>query len=206
MINIYSSALLLIEFQHEWLAEDGKLNHLLADKEQYLISLKNAEKIIRHCRQSKINIIHSGLNFTHDYKELGKAKHGLRALIPKNITFLENTKASCFTPPFVPQDNEFIVQGRLGASAFAGSNLDAYLRNNSIQTLFIMGYALHVCVESTLRAAHDLGYEAIIIEDACAAFNQAQKTYFFDNTIHHFGSHIKTDDFINHLKRNYDHR
>jgi nicotinamidase-related amidase len=201
MINFHSSALLLIEFQHEWLSEEGKLNHLLSDKEQFSLSLMNAEKIINHARESKMKIIHSGLSFTQNYKELGDANHGLRALIKTNKTFLENSNASCFISPFVPQDDEFIVQGRLGASAFAGSNLDTYLRNNGIQTLFMMGYALHVCVESTLRAAHDLGYDSIIMEDACSGFNQNQKTYFLENTIHHFGSHIKTDDFIHLLTR-----
>jgi nicotinamidase-related amidase len=63
-----------------------------------------------------------------------------------------------------------------------------------------MGYALHVCVESTLRAAHDIGYQSIIIEDAAAAFNQQQKEYFMDHVIHHFGHSIKSSKFIKNLK------
>jgi nicotinamidase-related amidase len=59
-----------------------------------------------------------------------------------------------------------------------------------------MGYALHVCVESTVRAAHDLGYEVIVIEDACSAFNKEQKQYFLESILHHFGSSIKAGDFI----------
>ena len=35
------------------------------------------------------------------------------------------------------QENEFVVKGRIGSSAFSASNLDAYLRNNHIKTLFI---------------------------------------------------------------------
>lgn len=132
---------------------------------------------------------------------MGQAQHGLRAAIPLRKTFLENTTASQFTPPFEPQENEFVVKGRIGSSAFSASNLDGYLRNNHINTLFIMGYALHVCVESTLRAAHDLGYESIIIDDASSAFNQEQKHYFLQNIVHHFGSSMKSDDFINLLNR-----
>ena len=36
-----------------------------------------------------------------------------------------------------------------------------------------MGFALHVCVESTLRAAYDLGYESIVID----ANEETKKTY-----------------------------
>ncbi|TAK76136.1 MAG: cysteine hydrolase [Gammaproteobacteria bacterium] len=201
MINLQNSALLLIEFQNEWLTEKGKLNHLLSDREQFLTSLKNAENVIKCARDSRIHIIHSGLSYTNKYKELGEAQHGLRAAIQAKKTFLENTNASQFTAPFDPQENEFVVSGRIGSSAFSGSNLDAYLRNNRINILFIMGYALHVCVESTFRAAHDLGYESIIIEDASSAFNQEQKKYFLQNIVHHFGDKMKSDDFLNLLKR-----
>jgi nicotinamidase-related amidase len=201
MLNLQECALILIEFQNEWLTKEGKLHHLFSDREQFLISVRNAEKVIQCARDSEIHIIHSGLNFTNRYKELGKTQHGLRAAIPLNKTFLANTDANQFTEPFNPKENEFIVRGRIGGSAFSGSNLDAYLRNNHINTLFIMGYALHVCVESTLRAAHDLGYETIVIDDASSAFNQEQQNHFLQHIVHHFGSTIKSNDFINLLKR-----
>lgn len=190
------SALLLIEFQNEWLSENGKLNNLFLDKEQFNESVINAENVLNSARNSSLHIIHSGLNFTDSYQELGKAKNGLRSVIPTYRTFLTNSFSSQFGHAFQPKENEFVVQGRTGSSVFTGSNLDIYLRNNQIHTLYLMGYALHVCVESTLRAAHDLGYEVIIIEDACAAFNQEQKQYFIKSILHHFGSSVKTDDFI----------
>ena len=91
---------------------------------------------------------------------------------------------------------EFVVGGRTGGSAFAGSNLDSYLRNNHIDTLYIMGYALHVCVESTLRSAHDLGYKPILIEDASAAFTPEQRQHVLNEVVHHFGKKITTQEFM----------
>jgi len=195
------SALLLIEFQNEWLSEKGKLNHLV-DKEQFTTSLRSAEKVLHHARSSHMHIIHSGLSYTKTYKELGQANHGLRAAIPIKRTFLAGSMASRFPAPFKPEGQEFVLQGRMGSSAFSGSNLDAYLRNNRINILYIMGYALHVCVESTMRAAHDLGYEAIVIEDASSAFTQEQKNYFLTNVVHHFGRSINSNEFIQFLNKN----
>jgi len=197
--TLNNSALILIEFQNEWISAHGKLHHLFTKTANFSESLKNAECVLRECRKCNIPIIHAGLKFSADYKELGKGKHGVRAAIPIHQTFQENTEGSQFAAPFSPKTNEFVVSGRTGASIFAGSNLDHYLRNNQITTLYLMGYALHVCVESTLRAAHDLGYETIIIEDACAAFTQAQKDYVLHEVIHHFGASISTHDFLAHF-------
>lgn len=159
-------------------------------------SLANAKQALDVTRTRPVLIIHSGLKFSADYKELGLAQYGLRAAIASRQTFLADSVASEFSPDFKPLDSEFIVAGRIGSSAFSGSNLDIYLRNNYINTLYLMGYALHVCVESTLRAAHNLGYKVIIIEDACAAFTREQKNYFLNEIVHHFGSSIKTHEYL----------
>lgn len=195
-MTINNSALLLIEFQYEWMHPDGKLNPLFKDLEQFKLSKRQAERVLQAARLNRIHKIHSGLGFQAGYPELGQAKQGLRAEIPKYQSFEIHSEGSQFYPPFVPLKHEFIVQGRLGASAFSGSNLDSYLRYHHIQCLYIIGYALHVCVESTLRAAHDLGYETFIIEDACSAFTKEQKTHFSQEILPHFGASIYSEDFI----------
>src|ERR1700733_12753380 len=129
---MHQSALLLIEFQNEWLNEKGKLNTLFLEKEQFITSVQNAEKVISSARKTPMHIMHSGLNYTKTYRELGEAKHGLRAIIPIHKTFLAGSFSSQFPQPFRPKDNEFLVQGRIGSSVFTGSNLDGYLRNNHI--------------------------------------------------------------------------
>jgi nicotinamidase-related amidase len=137
-INKQNSALLLIEFQQEWLSKQGKLHHLFIDKEQFSSSVEAAKEVITAARHISLPIIHSGLHYSNKYKELGKeAKYGLRATINTHQTFLATSVGSQFVEPFNPRENEFVVSGRTGASAFAGSNLDSYLRNNRINTLFI---------------------------------------------------------------------
>lgn len=191
-----SSALILIEFQNEWLSPNGKLNHLMEDKTLFETSVSQATHVLSAARAAKIPIIHSGLCFNDDYKELGKAAIGLRSHIPKHRTFSVGTDGIEFPEPFIPRENEFVVSGRLGSSAFAGSNLDLYLHHNRINTLYLMGYALHVCVESTMRAAHDLGYEVYLIEDASAAFTAQQQHYVLNEVTSHFAERIKGDEFV----------
>lgn len=80
------------------------------------------------------------------------------------------------------------------------STLDPFLRNNRIDTIVLMGFATHVCVESTLREAHDIGLNCWIVTDGCAAFTEAQHDHVVEHVLHHFGAGIDTATLTRHLK------
>jgi nicotinamidase-related amidase len=54
-------------------------------------------------------------------------------------------------------------------SAFAGTPLDGVLEAAGVKTLFLCGFMTHICVESTARAAFDLGYDVAVVADACSS-------------------------------------
>ncbi|KAF2334537.1 cysteine hydrolase [Flavobacterium nitrogenifigens] len=192
------AALILIETQNEWMHESGKLRKLLiADEQMMLNSITNIEKLLTYSRKNNIEVIHVGLRFEKGYPELANGKSGLRKAIPKAGTFPINEFGSQFYESVKPIQGEFIVTGRTGASGFTGSNLDVYLRNNKIENLYIVGYATHVCVESTLRDAHERSYNTYVISDATSAFNKTQQEYFLNEIVHHFGEHLTTQNFLN---------
>lgn len=192
------SALILIETQNEWMHPDGKLRKLLVKDEQMMLnSIANIEQAIAFARKNNIEIIHVGLRFEKGYPELANGKSGLRKAIPNAGTFPINEFGSKFYETVKPVEGEFVVTGRVGASGFTGSNLDAYLRNNKIENIYLVGYATHVCVESTLRDAHEKSYNTYVISDATSAFNQMQQSYFLSEIVHHFGEHLNTEEFIN---------
>lgn len=191
------TALILIETQNEWMHPEGKLRKLLITDEQMMKnSITNIEKALKYARQNDIQIIHVGLRFEKGYPEMGNGKSGLRKAIPKAGTFKTNEFGSQFYETVKPVDGEFVVTGRLGASGFTASNLDTYLRNNRIENLYLAGYATHVCVESTLRDAHDKGYNTFLLSDATAAFNKKQQDYVLQEIVHHFGEHLTTKELV----------
>jgi nicotinamidase-related amidase len=53
-------------------------------------------------------------------------------------------------------------------NSFLGTGLDEYLKQNHIKKLVLCGMQAHMCLEGATRAGHDLGYECIVIKDACA--------------------------------------
>lgn len=197
------SAIVLIEFQNEWLAEDGILQtRLIKDKEPFQAAVQNAAKVLESARKYNFTIAHAGLDLSLDptYRLFNQGKNvlGLRKAIPMAKTWQKD--GSGFVEPFVPKEEEFIVSGRSGASVLKNSTLDPFLRNNDIANLFFMGFATHVCVESSLREAHDLGYNAYIVENACAAFEEAQHEHVLKHVVHHFGESVNFESLINFIK------
>lgn len=192
------SALVLIETQNEWMHPEGKLRKAkIKDEQMMLNSMANIEKALVFARKNNIPVIHVGLRFEKGYPELANGKSGLRKAIPNVGTFPVNEFGSQFYETVKPIEGEFIVAGRVGASGVTASNLDAYLRNNKIENIYLVGYATHVCVESTVRDAHDKGYNTFLISDATSAFNKSQQNYVLNEIVHHFGEHLTTKEFAN---------
>lgn len=193
------SALVFIEFQHEWLNPNGILQKILIrDKEPFQEAVQTAARVLRTARHSGWKVAHAGLDLSQDPNYLlfngGERVAGLRAAIPRAGTWKE--MGSSYAEPFRPHDDEFVVNGRSGASALKNSTLDPFLRNSDVNTLFLLGFATHVCVESTLREAHDLGYNAYVVHDGCASFETAQHDHVRRHVIHHFGDEVSASDLI----------
>ncbi|MBK3626311.1 isochorismatase family protein [Streptomyces asoensis] len=65
-----------------------------------------------------------------------------------------------------------IVKRTIGA--FQGTGLDDLLRERGVTTLVLAGIATNLGVESTARAAGDLGYDLVFVEDAMSALTGAE--------------------------------
>jgi len=53
-------------------------------------------------------------------------------------------------------------------NSFQKTDLQEYLKSNAINRLVIIGMQTQMCLEGAVRAAHDLGYDCIVVQDACA--------------------------------------
>jgi nicotinamidase-related amidase len=69
---------------------------------------------------------------------------------------------------FVEPEGDEAVISKDQVNAFLDTNLLELLRADSIEQLVICGMQTHMCVEAAVRAAHDLGFSCILVEDACA--------------------------------------
>jgi len=66
------------------------------------------------------------------------------------------------------------------------SDLDLSLRNASLDTLLIAGFATNVCCESTARDAMMMGYKVIMLSDACGSRSDWEHNASLSNLLNMF--------------------
>ncbi|WP_093003192.1 isochorismatase family protein [Rhizobium sp. NFR07] len=78
------------------------------------------------------------------------------------------------------------------SSAFASTEMEKYLRENRIGTIVVTGAVAGYCVNTTVRAGSDLGFEMIVARDAVIGFDMPDYDLpartIFDVTMAHLES------------------
>jgi nicotinamidase-related amidase len=65
-----------------------------------------------------------------------------------------------------PLEGELVIT-KTNGGALSGTNLDFILRNMDIDSLIFVGFLTDQCVLATSLHASDLGYDVLLVEDAC---------------------------------------
>ena len=85
--------------------------------------------------------------------------------------FLRGAPAFELIPELNPLPTEAIFD-KIIMSAFEGTFLNIALRDSGIKTFIIIGAAMEVGIEPTVRHGSDLGYIPVLVTDACGAGNE----------------------------------
>ena len=75
-------------------------------------------------------------------------------------------------PELEPRADEAVLD-KITMSAFEGTPLDIVLRDCGVRAYLIVGVALEVGIEPTVRHSTDLGYVPVVVRDACGAGDAA---------------------------------
>ena len=86
--------------------------------------------------------------------------------------FLRDTPPFQITPELAPLPTEAVID-KITMSAFAGTFLDIAFRDCGINSFVIVGIALEVGIEPTVRHGTDLSYIPVVVTDACGHGNSA---------------------------------
>jgi nicotinamidase-related amidase len=87
---------------------------------------------------------------------------------PGAAFFLPQTKGVEIHCSVAPSENEILIQ-KTFPNSFRETPLLDTLRERHITQLVIGGMMTHMCIDSTTRAAADLGFECFLAGDACAS-------------------------------------
>ncbi|MFS0731285.1 cysteine hydrolase family protein [Curtobacterium sp. 1P10AnD] len=82
--------------------------------------------------------------------------------------FVPGTPGTAFHPAVEPRAGETVVE-KHEPNAFFGTGLEALLRDRGVTELVVLGMMTSMCIDSTVRAASELGFTCTVVADACAA-------------------------------------
>ena len=87
---------------------------------------------------------------------------------PSMPIFVPGTFGSEIHENVKPLEGEKVIQ-KYYPNSFKETDLLDFLKSNAITEVVIAGMMTHMCVDSTTRAAKDLGFDCTVIGDACAS-------------------------------------
>jgi nicotinamidase-related amidase len=73
-------------------------------------------------------------------------------------------------PAIAPEPGELVVE-KTRCSAFYRTRFDELLKQAGIDRLVVAGMQTEYCVDTTCRAAADLGYEVVLVEDGHSTYD-----------------------------------
>jgi len=83
--------------------------------------------------------------------------------------------------------------------AFYGTDLELQLRRRGIDTIVLCGISTNIGVESTARNAWELGFNLIVVEDACSAASDEQHQGSFNHIFPRIGRVRSTEEILSAL-------
>jgi ureidoacrylate peracid hydrolase len=164
------TAVLVIDMQVDFASPEGALGAYV-DMGLVQRAVAAAERLVETARAKGVPVVFVGLFTTPEtdspaWRERMRRRGG----DPDSESALcrEGAVGSDFYGPR-PLAGERVVK-KTRYSGFAGTNLDAHLKAQGVDTLVVAGVTTECCVDSTVRDAFSLDYHVFVAADACAAY------------------------------------
>jgi nicotinamidase-related amidase len=159
--NLVSSKPLLQEALNAGLPEKEVKEALGEYDQRVKKAVKNARRILQACRKKGYDIVHIKLGAqTSDPRHTAKVNRKADLIVP-----MDSEKAR-FLDEVKPAKGELVFPKTSGG-AFTGTNLDFVLRNMDIESIIVAGFLTDQCVLATAISGGDIGYDVLLVEDAC---------------------------------------
>ncbi len=147
---IQNKALIIIDVQYDYF-EGGKAELVGSE-----VAVRNVKRILDQFRKEILPIIY--------------IQH--LSLRPDATFFLPETRGVEIHEAVKPLEGEKIIVKHT-PNSFRETELLDYLKSKGVTGLVITGMMTHMCVDATVRAAKDFGFNCVIVGDACATKNLA---------------------------------
>lgn len=178
MLDIESTALILVGYQNDYFAENGILRGVVEGADRVDRTLAHTLDLLNHYALSKLTIISTPIILKPDYRALANSV-GILDTIKQVGAFKEGSVGADTIPELLAfGDRITYVSGKVGFNAFASTNLDEVLKARNIKNLLVAGMVTSLCIDSTGRAGYERGYKVTILSDCTSARTLMEQDFF----------------------------
>jgi nicotinamidase-related amidase len=194
-MNPSTTAIILIGFQDDYFSTDGVLHDLLEDSAGTRAVLGRTVGMLKSLRDSLVTMISTPIIFSPDYSEV-RQTDGLLLAIREAEAFKAGTPGAETVDELKAfGDRIQEIPGKRGFNAFTETELGRELRDASITHVVIAGAVTSICIDSTARAAYELGMRVSVLSDCTAARTNVEQE-FFCTTIFPVYATVRTADEV----------
>jgi nicotinamidase-related amidase len=174
-MNSDTTALLLIEYQNDFVSEGGAQHEAVAAVMAATDMLDHSGAVAQGARARGATILHAPIGFAEGYPEVPSDPYGILAGIVAAKAFRKGTWGAKIADAMSPAEGDIVIEGKRGLDCFASTNLDFILRQRGITDLAIAGFLTNCCVESTMRSAYERGYRVVTLTDCTATLSPEEQ-------------------------------
>ena len=170
-INAARTAVLALHLQRDIVAPDGALAAVFYPEVERTGVIHTVGRVLGSAREAGAKVVYARVAYQAGYSDL-IANSPLTEMVRAHECMIDGTPGTEIVEKLTPLRTDLVLRQQR-VSAFQSTQLDLLLRSAAIDTLVLCGVATNVSVESTARAASDLGYRTIVVADACSAGSAA---------------------------------
>ena len=189
------TAVLLIEFQNDFCHPEGKLYDLIKGELERLNTVANARALLAGARRTGCKVIHSPFTLDREWTKARQIQGLLRGVCDGDV-FAPGSWGHEIVPELAPAEGEIVLEGKRSLSAFNHTNLAEILRFAGIRNLAVAGQLTNVCAQASAWSAYDLGFNVLMIPEACASASREIHEFVVSQVAPIFGAPVTVESFL----------
>lgn len=180
------AALLIIDMQNDYIADQGLLGRIGLDVKRVQQMVPRLNGFVEEARKAGVMVIwitqsHTLRDAMPNYIAKNVATQKGKPFTENDFMVRENSwGAESYDKVIKPLPGELSVR-KYTYGGFTNTNLDMYLRAAGKKTIICTGTATNVCVLSTALEGWHKGYYTILVSDCCETNEQIQQEATLNN-------------------------